>query len=179
MIRLDHRPLSDPNEVDPPVRTQACAVDDARGLVIQWTEEGTWYPAGEQGFQYTSPENTFTFIANVGGDAPEEGRIPDGRIFVLLNGLADRCDADAEAVTAASTRRMATDIEEAMILWPDLVPASLNRQVYFWFPDRHPTRYRDWGALGRMFGVGQQMTQAGDDVDAAWLRNRVWKGNVA
>ena len=44
--------------------------------------------------------------------------------------------------------------------------------------DRHPTRYRDWGALGRLFGVGPHVTQAGDDVDVAWLRSRVWKGNI-
>jgi hypothetical protein len=178
VIRLDHRALSDPNEIGPPVRKQVCAVDDARGLVIQWTEEGTWYPAGEQGFQYMTPEMTFAFIANVGEDSAEEGRPPDGRIFVLLNGLADRCTADGGLV-AASARRIAADIEAAMVLWPDLVPPALNQQVYFWFPDRHPARYRDWGPLGRLFGVGQPTTQAGDDADAAWLRNRVWKGNIA
>jgi hypothetical protein len=66
-----------------------------------------------------------------------------------------------------------------MILWPDPVPPGPGRQVYFWFPDRHPTRYRDLDPLDRLFGVGQPVTQASDDADAAWLRNRVWKGSIA
>jgi len=176
MIRLEHRTLRDPNEIDPLARKQACVVDDTRGLLIQWTEEGTWYRAGEQGFQYMSPDVTFAFLANVGSDPADEGRSADGRIFVLLNGLADHCMATVEA---PMVRRVAMDIEQAMILWPDLVPAGLQRQIYFWFPDRRPTRYRSWGALGRVFGIGQPMTQAGDDGDAAWLQSRVWKGHIA
>ena len=178
MIRLDHRVLRDPNEFGAPARKQACVVDDTRGLLIQWTEEGTWYRAGEQGFQYTLPDMAFAFLANVGGKPADEGRLADGRIFVLLNGFADCCAAKAEI---AQVRRIGTDIEQAMILWPDLVPAEMQRHVYFWFPDTHPARYREstWGALGHVFGIGRLAMLAGDDDDVAWLQNRVWKGHIA
>lgn len=178
MIRLDHRVLRDPNEFGAPARKQSCIVDDTRGLLVQWTEEGTWYRAGEQGFQYMSPSVTFAFLANVGGELADEGRLADGRIFVLLNGLTDCCAVTAEV---AHIRQIGMDIEQAMILWPDLVPVGIQRRVYFWFPDAHPTRYRQstWGALGRVFGVGRPAMGGGDAGDVAWLQNRVWKGPIA
>lgn len=125
------------------------------------------------------PALAFAFIANVGGASAHEGRVADGRVFVLLNGLDAYLTARAGALTVASVRRIAIDIEEAMILWPGLVPAGLIRRVYFWFPDRHPTRYGDWGALRDLFGIGRWAQPQGDDVDVEWLRRRVWKGSIA
>jgi hypothetical protein len=177
MLRLDRRALRDPNESHPPARQQHCVVDDTRGVLIQWTEAGTWYPAGEQGFQYSAPGVAFTFIANVGGASAEEGRAADGRIFVLLSGLDDFLTARAEGWTAAAIQRIAMDIETAMLLWPDLVPPALNRRVAFWFPDRHPTRYGDWVALSAFMGGGQSATQQGGDA-TEWLRIRAWKGDI-
>ncbi|HJQ60731.1 MAG TPA: hypothetical protein VJ890_27755, partial [Vineibacter sp.] len=144
-----------------------------------WTEEGTWYPAGEQGFQYTLSGLAFTFIANVGGASIDEGRPADGRIFVLMSGLDDYLTARADASKPASVRRIAMDIEEAMRLWPDLVPSGMERRIYFWFPERHPTRYGDWVALREVFGIGRLTPRQGDDIDIEWLRSRVWKGSIA
>lgn len=178
MLRLERRALRDPNEAEPPVRLQDCVDDDARRLLIQWTEEGTWYLAGEQGFQYTVPGLAFTFIANVGGASAEEGRVADGRVFVLLNGLDAYLTARHGALTVAEVRRIAMDIEETMMLWPGLVPSGLARRVYFWFPDRHPTRYAHWLALRDLFGIGPTAQPQGDDVGVEWLQRRAWKGSI-
>ncbi|MGE0424667.1 MAG: hypothetical protein AB7O88_20585 [Reyranellaceae bacterium] len=163
MIRLDRRPLRDPADDNPPARLQDCVVDDARQLLIHWTVDGSWEPAGEQGFLYHSPGLTFPFIANVGGVAAAEGRAADGRIFVLTHGLTMEA---AQRLDTSVVRRLAMDIEAAMLLWPELVPDSLARSVFFWFPDRHATVYE--GRPGLPAGI-----------EASWFGDKVWMGEIA
>lgn len=163
MIRLDRRRLRDPTDEDAPVRLQDCVVDDGRQFLIQWTLDGSWEPAGEQGFLYCSPAATFPFIANIGGDAAIDGRAADGRTFVLLHGLTAGV---AQGLDASAVGRLAMDIEAAMLLWPELLPDCLPRSVFFWFPDRHATVYES--RPGLLAGI-----------DVSWFGDKVWIGEIA
>lgn len=162
MIRLDRRLLRDPADDSPPARLQDCVVDDSRQLLIHWTMEGSWEPAGEQGFLYNTPDLTLGFVANVGGADATEGRTPDGRILVLPYGLTGLGGRD---IDAAIVGRLVLDVEAAMLLWPGLVPDGLPRSVFFWFPEQHPTVYEGRPGLSPA-------------IDVAWFGDKIWMGEI-
>lgn len=158
MIRLDRRRLRDRYDPASSEQLQDCAVDDARGVVIHWSAEGSWEPAGEVGFAYVERSLAFPFLVNAGSTAASEGRKPDGRLFVFPHGLRR---VPTERLGEEAVRRIAVDIEAAMLSWPDLVAADPPRSVYFWFPQRHS-----------IFSTGK--VELPSHIDPAWFGERLW-----
>ena len=157
-MKLARRILRDRYDPGSPERLQDCAVDDARGVLIHWTMEGSWDPAGEVGFAYVGRSLAFPFLVNAGGEGASEGRQQDGRLFVFPYGLnripTDRLSEDA-------VRRIAGDIESAMLLWPGLIAGEGPRTVYFWFPRWHS-----------IFSDGR--VEFPSHIELAWFGERLW-----
>jgi hypothetical protein len=158
MIRLDHRLLRDRYDPGSPQRLQGCAVDDARGVLIHWTMEGSWEPAGEVGFAYVARSLAFPFLVNTGGANASEGRQQDGRLFVFPYGLRK---VPAARLSEEVVRHIAVDIEAALLLWPGLIAGEGPRTVYFWFPRWHS-----------IFSKGN--VEFPSHVDPAWFGERLW-----
>lgn len=133
-------------------------MDDARGMVIHWTMEGSWEPAGEVGFVYVARSLAFPFLVNTGGERAVEGRPQDGRLFVFPYGLKQ---VPPDCLSEVVVRHIAIDIEAAMLLWPGLIKGEEQRRVYFWFPRWHS-----------IFSAGSAEFPA--HVDTAWFGERLW-----